>query len=88
MKDSLFLVMPDSNYTNRVPILLGTLHIERCLELSKGKNFGDFSKPWQRALFSKHILKLQNSKTSDFDLNNLNGNVKITKAITLKPFET
>ena len=50
-EDSLFLVMPDSNYTKRVPISLGTLHIIRCLELSRNKNLGGFSKPWQCALF-------------------------------------
>ena len=51
------MVMPDSSYTKRVPISLGTLHITRCLELSRNKNLGDFSKPWQHALFSNHILK-------------------------------
>ena len=80
--------MPNSEYMKRVPISIGTLHIERCLELSKGKNLGDFSKPWQRALFSKHILKLQKLKEPKFDLNNVKGGVKVTKTITLKPFET
>ena len=32
-EDSLFLVVPDSNYTRRVPISIGTVHIERCLQL-------------------------------------------------------
>ena len=32
-EDCLFLVVPDSNYTERVPISIGTLHIDRCLEL-------------------------------------------------------
>ena len=34
-EDSLFLVVPDSNYTKRVPISIGTVHIERCLQLLK-----------------------------------------------------
>ena len=34
-EDSLFLVVPDSNYTRRVPISIGTVHIERCLQLLK-----------------------------------------------------
>ena len=32
---SLFLVVPDSNYTKRGPISIGTVHIERCLQLLK-----------------------------------------------------
>ena len=56
-EDLLFLVMPDSKYTKRVPISLCTLHITRCLEMSQNKHLGNFSKPWQHALFLNHILK-------------------------------
>lgn len=87
-EDSLFLVMPDSNYTKRVSISLDTLHIERCLELSKRKIFAIFSKPWQRALFSKYILKLQKLKELEFNLDKVEGDVRVTKCISLKPFET
>ena len=38
-EDSLFLVVPDSNYTRRVPISIGTVHIERCLQLLKEEEF-------------------------------------------------
>ena len=34
-EESLFLVVPDSNYTKRVPVSIGTLHIEKCLQLLK-----------------------------------------------------
>ena len=33
-KDSLFMVINDSPYTQRVPITIGTLHIRQALELA------------------------------------------------------
>ena len=35
-EDSLFLVVPDSNYTRRVPISIGTVHIERWFAVVEG----------------------------------------------------
>ena len=42
----------------------------------------------ERASFSKHILKLQKLKELEFNLSTVIGGVKVTKTITLKPFET
>ena len=39
------------------------------------------------SIFKSHT-QCQNSKTSEFDLDNVSGNVKIAKAITLKTFES
>ena len=50
-EDSLFLVVPDSNYTKRVPISIGTVHIERCLQLLKEEEIPNLTHPWERAIF-------------------------------------
>ena len=56
-EDSLFLVVPDSNYTKRVPISIGTVHIERCLQLLKEDEIPNLAHPWEIAIFPKQILK-------------------------------
>ena len=56
-KDSLFLVVPDSNYNKRVPISISTVHIERCLQLLKEEEIPNVTHPWEIAIFQKQILK-------------------------------
>ena len=87
-EDSLFLVVPDSNYTKRVPISIGTVHIERCLQLLKEEEIPNLAHPWERAIFPKHILKKEKIIEPDFNLELVEGKVKLSKSLVLKPFET
>ena len=87
-EDSLFLVVPDSNYTKRVPISIGTVHIERCLQLLKEEEIPNLAHPWERAIFPKHILKKEKIIEPDFNLDSVEGKVKLSKSLVLKPFET
>ena len=87
-EDSLFLVVPDSNYTKRVPISIGTVHIERCLQLLKKEEIPNLTHPWERAIFPKHILNKEKIVEPDFNLDPVNGKVKLSKSVALKPFET
>ena len=87
-EDSLFLVVPDSNYTKRVPISIGTVHIERCLQLLKEEEIQNLTHSWERAIFPKHILKKEKIIEPDFNLDSVEGKVKLSKSLVLKPFET
>ena len=87
-EDSLFLVAPDSNYTKRVPISLGTVHIERCLQLLKKEEIPNLTHPWERAIFPKCILKKEKMIEPDFNLDSVEGKVKLFKSVVLKPSET
>ena len=87
-EDSLFLVVPDSNYTKRVPISKGTVHIERCLQLLKKEEIPNLAHPWERAIFPKHILNKGKIVEPDFNLDLVNGKVKLSKSVVLKAFET
>ena len=87
-EDSLFLVVPDSNYTKRVPISIGTVHIERCLQLLKEEEIQNLTHSWERAIFPKHILKKEKIIEPDFNLDSVEGKVKLSKRLVLKPFET
>ena len=88
VEDPLFLVVPDSNYTKRVPISIGTVHIERCLQLLKEKEIPNLTHPWEIAIFPKQILKGEKIIEPDFNLESVEGKVKLSKSVVLKPFET
>ena len=87
-EDSLFLVVPDSNYTKRVPISIGTIHIERCLQLLKEEEILGLTHPWEIAIFPKQILKKEKILEPDFNLESVEAKVKLSKSLVLKPFET
>ena len=87
-EDSLFLVGPDSNYTRKVPISIGTVHIERCLQLLKEEEIPGLTHPWERAIFPRHILKKEKIMEPGFNLDSVEGKVKLSKSLVLKPFET
>ena len=77
-EDSLFLVVPDSNYTKRVPISIGTVHIERCLQLLKEEEIPNLIHPWEIAIFPKQILKKEKIIEPDFNLESVEGKVKLS----------
>ena len=88
-KDSLFMVVKDTKYTNRVPVQIGTLHINAALASVIREEYGKLPITWARANFPpKPISKSATISESEFDLDTIKGHVKITKAITISPFQT
>ena len=88
-KDSLFMVTSNSLYTQRVPIQLGTLHIQEALQLATDEERITLPPAWETASFSPQTLsKSSVLKEPDFDLNQVKGKVKLTKVATIKPFQT
>ena len=88
-KDSLFMVVKDTEYTNRVPVQIGTLHINKALASVTKEEYGKLSIAWARANFPpKPISKSATVLELEFDLDTIRGHVKVTKAITIPPFQT
>ena len=87
--NSLFMVVNDTNYTKRVPVQLGTIHVDEALSLGLGKEYGKLSAMWVRVNFPPWpISRSTQVKESEFDLETIKGNVRITKQVMLGPFET
>ena len=83
------MVTNDSPYTQRVPIQLGTLHIKEALQSATDEERRSLSPAWETAGFSPQTLsKADVLKEPDFDVDQGKGKVKLTKAITIKPFQT
>ena len=86
-KDSLFMVVTDTEYTSRVPVQIGTLHINEALASVTKEEYGKLSIAWARANFPpKPISKSATVSEPEFDLDTIKGHVKVTKAITIPPF--
>ena len=93
--DVLMLVIDDSPYARRVPIQIGTLHIDMALDLATGEERKKLNRQWKRAeLASSLRMKSVNTNVDDsvesknvFDLDNITGSVQITKDLLLQPFE-
>ena len=88
-QNSLLMVVKDTNYTNKVPVQLGTLYINKALAVVTREEHGNLSVSWARANFPpRPIIKSAQVQEPEFGLNLIKGQVKITKAITIPPFET
>ena len=88
-KDSLFMVSNDSPCTSRVPIQTGTLHIQKALQLATKEEKGALPQAWKTANFPTQTLaKSGILREPEFDLNKVKGYVKLTKSITIGPFQT
>ena len=93
--DVLMLVIDDSPYAMRVPIQIGTLHIDMALDLATDEERTKLNRQWRRAeLASSLRMKSANANVTDsdestniFDLDNITGSVQITKDLSLQPFE-
>ena len=93
--DVLMLVIDDSPYAMRVPVQIGTLHIDMALDLATEEERKKLNRQWRRAeLASSLCMKSVDANVEDssesknvFDLNNVTGSVQITKDLSLQPFE-
>ena len=85
--DSLFMVVNDSPYRERVPITIGTLHIKQALKVVTPTKLTKLPEAWGIANFPP-VMKQSAIKEPSFDLDIAKGKIKLTKTIEIGPFET
>ena len=90
-EDILILVIDDSPYGKRVPIQLGTIHIDMVLKALQGTSSREISEGWKRAQLTA-TLKLGQAQTEigegkGINLDDLVGSVTMTQKVKLAPFE-
>ena len=82
------MVFNDSPYTSRVLTQIGTLHIWKALQLATKEEKEALPQVWETANFPPQTLaKSGILKEPEFDLNKVKGYVKLTKSITIGPFQ-
>ena len=87
-KDPLFMVSNTSPYMDRVPIQLGTLHIREAMKSATQDELAKLLIAWKTASFLSYLKKNATLKEPEFDLNKIKGHVRLTKSITIAPFQT
>ena len=86
--DVLMMVYPDSKYSHRVPVIIGTLHIDEALDLATYDELASLSRGWKRGIVGCRIIAKQLSlkgPVSEPMIHKIGGNVKLKKAITMAP---
>ena len=87
-KDSLFMVSNNRPYMDHVPIQLGTLHIREAMKFTTQDELAKLLIAWKMASFPSYLKKNITLKEPEFDLNKIKGHIRLTKSITIAPFQT
>ena len=73
---------------DRVPIQLGTLHIREAMKSATQDELAKLSIAWKTASFPSYLKKNITLKEPEFYLNKIKGHVRLTKSVTIAPFQT
>ena len=91
--DVLMLVIDDSPYGMRVPIQIGTLHIDMALDLATEEERRKLNRQWKRAEMAASLrMAGANATTGDsenkatFSLDEINGSAFLTQDVEVEPF--
>ena len=77
--DVLMLVIPESEYSRRVPIAIGTIHIDEIIDLITDEELRMASHQWQCGIISrKVVIKQMHLKENKDVLSQVKGEVKLT----------
>ena len=87
--DVLMLVIPESEYSRGVPITIGTIHIDEIIDLITDEELKAANRQWQRGIISrKVVVKQLQVKENKNVLDQVKGDVKLTRKIVIPPLET
>ena len=83
------LVIDNSPYGARVPIQIGTLHIDMAISLATEEEWMKFKKKWERAEMASYLqMAGMQTKEPAISLEEINGTVHLTHNLSLGSFET
>ena len=83
------LVIPESEYSQRVPITIGTIHIDEIIDLITDEELKSTSRQWQCGIISrKDVVKQMQLKENKDVLAQAKGDVKLTQKVVIPPLET
>ena len=83
------LVVPESEYSQRVPITIGTIHIDEIIDLITDEELKMTSHQWPHGIISwKVIVKQMQLKENQDVLSQVKGEVKLTRKVVIPPLDT
>ena len=87
-EDCLFLVMSDHIYGDRVPVTIGTLHIDMILDRATKEELEVLSRAWDQGFVNRRIQVHKIQMDNESQLNKIEGTVRLTRNVKLKPGQT
>ena len=87
-EDCLFLVMSNHTYGDRVPVTIGTLHIDMMLDKATREELESLSRAWDRGFVNRWIQAKQLQLENESQLSNIKGTIRLTRNVKLKPGQT
>ena len=87
-EDCIFLVMNDHHYGDRVPVTIGTLHIDMMLDLATREELESLSRAWDRGFVNRRIQAKKLQLDQESQLDKIKGTVRLTRNVKLKPGQT
>ena len=82
----LFLVLRDSDYGNKCPIIIGTLHIDLILDLATQEELSTLTRQWKRGSLRTRVQTRLAYVTGELD--QIQGHVKLQNDVVLPPRST
>ena len=87
--DVLMLVIPESEYSRRVPIMIGTIHIDEIIDLITEEELKLASHQWQHGIISRKVVMKQMQMKENKDIQRqVKGEVKLTRKVVIPPLYT
>ena len=80
--------MSDYTYGDRVPITIGTLHIDMMLDKASPEELESLSRAWNRGFVNRRIQAKRLQINNESQLSKIKGTVKLTRNVKLKPGQT
>ena len=80
--------MSDHTYGDRVPVTIGTLHIDMMLDKATREELESLSRAWDRGFVNRQIQAKQLQLKNESQLNNIKGTIRLTRNVKLKPGQT
>ena len=84
-EDYLFSVMPDHEYGHRVPVTIGTLHIDMIIEQAMKDELDQLGTAWGRGKVNRQIQARRVQLENSTQLDKITGKIRLTKNLKLKP---
>ena len=80
--------MPDHEYGHRVPVTIGTLHIDMIIEQATKDELDQLGTAWGRGKVNRQIQARRVQLENSVKLDKFTGKVRLTKTTKLKPSQS
>ena len=86
-KDILIFIQKDSRYSERVPVILGTLHIKDIVESATKEELRNLGEAWEMGTLGSFVLARMAELSERLMIQQVDHYVRLTRNVTLPPMQ-